>query len=290
MLSDTNSKKEEKIAELEAFVARFSANASKSKQATSRKKMLEKITLDDIKPTSRKYPFIMLEPGRDIGKDVVKVENVSKTIDGVEVLKDISFNITGGDKVVFLSKDETAITTMLQILADEVTPDNGEVNFGITVEKDYLPKDNANYFEDGDVNLVDWLRQYTGDEQAENYVRSFLGKMLFSGQEPLKKVKVLSGGEKVRMMFSKLMLSKANVLVLDQPTNHLDLESIQSVNESLEKYSGSLFFSSHDYSFIESIANKVINLTPQGAFVYEGTFDEYMEDENIKQRVEAMYE
>jgi len=290
MLSDTNTKKEEKIAELEAFVARFSANASKSKQATSRKKMLEKITLDDIKPTSRKYPFIMLEPGRDIGKDVVKVENVSKTIDGVEVLKDISFNITGGDKVVFLSKDETAITTMLQILADEVTPDNGEVNFGITVEKDYLPKDNANYFEDGDVNLVDWLRQYTGDEQAENYVRSFLGKMLFSGQEPLKKVKVLSGGEKVRMMFSKLMLSKANVLVLDQPTNHLDLESIQSVNESLEKYSGSLFFSSHDYSFIESIANKVINLTPQGAFVYEGTFDEYMEDENIKQRVEAMYE
>ena len=289
LLSNTNAKKEEKIAELEAFVARFSANASKSKQASSRKKALEKITLDDIKPTSRKYPYIAIEPARPIGKDVVKVENISKTVDGELVLNDISFQISGEDKVVFLSKNETAITTMLEILAEEVQPDSGEINYGITVEKDYLPKDNASYFTDESLNLVDWLRQYTGEEQAENYVRSFLGKMLFSGQEPLKKVKVLSGGEKVRMMFSKLMLSQANVLILDQPTNHLDLESIQSVNESLESYTGSLFFSSHDYSFIETIANKVINLTPKGAFVYDGTFEEYMEDENIKQRVEEMY-
>ncbi|MGL5020848.1 MAG: ATP-binding cassette domain-containing protein, partial [Mycoplasmatales bacterium] len=210
-------------------------------------------------------------------------------VDGELVLNDISFQISGEDKVVFLSKNETAITTMLEILAEEVQPDGGQMTYGITVEKDYLPKDNASYFVDESLNLVDWLRQYTGEEQAENYVRSFLGKMLFSGQEPLKKVKVLSGGEKVRMMFSKLMLSQANVLILDQPTNHLDLESIQSVNESLESYTGSLFFSSHDYSFIETIANKVINLTPKGAFVYEGTFEEYMEDENIKQRVEEMY-
>ncbi len=289
MLSDTNSKKEEKIKELESFIARFSANASKSKQATSRKKTLEKITLDDIKPSSRKYPFIHLPVERPIGKEVVNIKNLNKTIDGENILKDISFSISGDEKVVLLSKNEIATSTMLDILAEEVKPDSGEINFGLTVEKDYLPKDNSSYFANDSLNLVDWLRQYTGEEQTENYVRSFLGKMLFSGEEPLKKVKVLSGGEKVRMMFSKLMLSKANVLVLDQPTNHLDLESIQSVNESLEKYEGAIFFSSHDYSFIESIATKVINLTPKGAFVYQGTFEEYLDDPSVKAKIEEMY-
>lgn len=290
LLSNANAKKEEQIKQLEDFVARFSANASKSAQASSRKKALEKITLDDIKPSSRKYPFIQLNVERDLGRDIVFVENISKTIDGEVVLKDISFNVSDQQKVVFLSKNETAISSMLQILAGEMEVDSGEVRFGATVERDYLPNDNSDYFSDESINLVDWLRQYSGEEQAESYIRGFLGKMLFSGEEPLKKVKVLSGGEKVRMMFSKLMLSQANTLILEQPTNHLDLESIQSVNEGLVKYEGALFFSSHDFTFIESIATQVITLTPKGAVVFEGSFDEFMQDKALKEKIDAMYE
>lgn len=290
MLSDSNAKKEEKIKQLEDFVARFSANASKSAQATSRKKMLEKITLDDIKPTSRKYPYIQLEVERDLGRDIVFVEDLVVKTDDETVLNNISFSVSDQQKVVFLSKNEAAITAMLQVLAGEITPTSGEVRFGTTVEKDYLPNDNSEYFSDDKLNLVDWLRQYSGEEQAESYIRGFLGKMLFSGEEPLKKVKVLSGGEKVRMMFSKLMLSKANTLILDQPTNHLDLESIQSVNEALVKYKGAIFFSSHDYSFIETIATQVITLTPKGAVVFDGTFEEFMADKELKKKIDSMYE
>ena len=288
LLTDANTKKEDKIKELEAFVARFSANASKSSQATSRKKQLEKISVDDIKPSTRKYPFIHLPLRREIGKDVVEVENVNKSVDGVELLKNISFSVSGQEKVVFLSKNELAITAMLDLLAGDIKPDSGEVRFGLTVEKDYFPKDYSKYFDDETINLVDWLRQYTGNEQTESYVRGFLGKMLFSGDDPLKRVKILSGGEKMRMMFSKLMLSEANTLILDQPTNHLDLESIQSVNEALTKYEGTLFFSSHDFSFIESIANKIITLTPKGAHVFNGTFEEYLNDDKLKMQIEEM--
>ncbi len=290
MLSDQNKKKEEKIKELEEFVARFSANASKSSQATSRKKQLEKITLDDIKPSSRKYPFIHLELDREVGRDLVEVNNLSASIDGEEILSDISFKVSDAQKVVFLSKNENSITLMLDILADKVKDYTGEVKFGMTISKDYLPKDNDEFFMENDLNLVDWLRQYSGDEQADSYIRGFLGKMLFSGEEPLKKVKVLSGGEKVRMMFSKLMLSKANTLILDQPTNHLDLESIQSVNEALVKYPGALFFSSHDYAFIESMATEIIYLTPKGAITYTGTFEEFLENQELQDKINRMYE
>lgn len=290
LLQNSNTKKEEKIKELEKFIAKFSANASKSKQATSRKKALDKITLDEIKPSSRKYPFINLVPNRDVGKDLIEVTNVSKNIDGNDVLKDISFKLSGNQKVVIISKQEQAVTAMLEILGGEAEPDSGEVNFGQTIHKSYFPKDNGDYFTDENMNLVDWLRQYSGEEQSESYVRGFLGKMLFSGEQPLKKVKILSGGEKMRMMFARLMLDEANTIILDQPTNHLDLESIQSVNEGLSKYEGSLFFASHDYGFIESIATAVINLTPKGAHVYEGSFEEFMKDDRVKAQIEEMYE
>ncbi len=290
MKSDVNAKKEEKIKELEDFIARFSANASKSKQATSRKKALDKITLDDIKPSSRKYPFIHLPIKRDIGREVISVENLNYAVDGETILNDISFAINGEDKVVFLSRNEQAITTLFKILAAELTADSGEFTWGTTVEQAYFPKDNNKYFEDLAENLVDWLRKYSPNEQDESFIRGFLGKMLFSGDDALKKVNVLSGGEKMRMMFAKLMLEEANTIILDQPTNHLDLESIQSVNESLEKFPGSLLFSSHDYSFIDSIATKVIELTPKGAFVFDGTFSEFLADEKVVAKINEMYE
>ncbi len=289
MKSDVNSKKEEKIKELEDFIARFSANASKSKQATSRKKALDKITLDDIKPSSRKYPFIHLPLGRDIGRDVVQVQDLSLTIDEDKLFGNVSFEIEGEDKVVFLSRDEKAITALFKVLNEELTADTGEVKWGTTIENGYFPKDNAEYFE-SELSLVDWLRQYSPDEQDESFIRGFLGKMLFSGEDALKKVNILSGGEKMRMMFSKLMLDKANTIILDQPTNHLDLESIQSVNEALAKFEGSLLFSSHDYSFIDTVANKVIEITPNGAYVFKGTLSEYLDDENTQENIEKMYE
>ncbi len=285
MLSDQNKKKEEKIKELEEFVARFSANASKSSQATSRKKQLEKITLDDIKPSSRKYPFIHLELDREVGRDLVEVTDLSMSVDGEQLLNNVSFKVSDAQKVVFLSKNENSISLMLDILAGKTKGYTGEVKWGMTISQDYLPKDNEEFFSENDLNLVDWLRQYSGEEQADSYIRGFLGKMLFSGEEPLKKVKVLSGGEKVRMMFSKLMLSKANTLILDQPTNHLDLESIQSVNEALVKYPGALFFSSHDYAFIESMATEIIYLTKEGCITFTGTFEEFLENDELQQKI-----
>lgn len=290
MMKDQNKKKEERIKELEDFIARFSANASKSKQATSRKKTLDKIELDHIKPSSRRYPFIHLPIARDIGRDVVSVRNLNVTIEGQKILNNISFDVNGEDKVLFMSNNDIVISTLFRALNKEIECDSGEISFGETAQLDYLPLDNADYFDGKKSNLVDWLREYSGEEQSESYIRSFLGKMLFSGEEPLKNVSKLSGGEKVRMMFSKLMLSKANTLILDQPTNHLDLESIQSVNEALEKFEGSLMFSSHDLSFVESIATKVICLTPVGAVEFLGNFNEFSDNEELRKKIEDMYE
>lgn len=287
--SDVNAKKEEKIKELEDFIARFSANASKSKQATSRKKALDKITLDDIKPSTRKYPYIHLPLNRELGRDVLSAKDLNLSLDGEKILTDISFEVEGKDKVVILSRNEQSITALFQVLNGELTLDSGEFKWGTTVETGYFPKDHNEYFDGNELTLVDWLRQYSPEEQDESFIRGFLGKMLFSGDDAMKKANVLSGGEKMRMMFSKLMLDKANVVMLDQPTNHLDLESIQSVNEALERYEGSLLFSSHDYSFIDSVANKVIELTPKGAFVFKGTLTEYLDDESVVERVNKMY-
>jgi len=289
MATDVNKKKEEKMKELQEFIARFSANASKSKQATSRKKLLDKITLDDIKPSSRRYPFIQLSCERTLGDDVVNVEGLSYIEDGVTLFENVNFNIRGGEKVYFQSRNEALVTDVFKILADELTPNTGSIKWGVTVEKDYFPKDNTKYFSDRNVNLVDWLRQYTGHEQGEAYCRSYLGKMLFSHDEPLKKVSVLSGGEKMRMMFSKLMLSNANTIILDQPTNHLDLESITAVNDGLKAFKGSLLFTSHDMSFIDTLANKIIEITPKGALVYEGTFEEFLANENIQNKINELY-
>lgn len=288
LLQNSNQKKEDQIKQLEDFISRFSANASKSKQATSRKKMLDKITLDDIKPTSRKYPYIDLQIKNQLGKDIVDVVDLCKEIDGKKILNNISFKISGNQKVVFISKNELAISAMLDILSGDLKQDTGDVIYGKTVDKKYMPKDFENYFQNSELNLLEWLSEFSDEEKTETYLRGFLGKMLFSGDQPLKQVKNLSGGEKVRMMFSKLMLDKANTLILDQPTNHLDMESIQSVNESLIKYPGTIFFSSHDYEFIESIATMVITLTPTGAHVYEGSFEDYISNENIKKQLEQM--
>lgn len=290
MLKEQNAKKEDQIKQLEAFVARFSANASKSKQATSRKRQLEKITLDDIKPSNRRYPYLALEINRDLGKDVFSVSNLNHQVEEDCQLVDVNFTINGEDKVVFLANDERMVSSMLEILAGEVTPDSGEVKTGITVESTYFPKDFSPYFKEGNVNLVEWLAQYSADEQGEAFIRGFLGKMLFSGEEPLKKVKNLSGGEKMRMMFSRLMLMEANTLILDQPTNHLDLESIQSVNEALVKFPGSVIFASHDFSFVDSIANKIIVLLPNGCYEYKGNFTEFLNDEKVQQHLSSFYE
>ncbi len=288
LMSKSNQQKEEQIKQLQDFIARFSANASKSKQATSRKKMLEKITLDDISPSSRQYPYIQIDAERELGKDVVDVTNLCANVDDKQLFANVNFVVNGGEKVAFVSRDDKLITELFEILADEKDAAGGEIKWGITVEKDYFPKDYSQYFADEKINLIDWLREYS-KEQADAYIRGFLGKMLFSKQEPLKKVKILSGGEKMRMMFSRLMVRNRNTLILDQPTNHLDLESIQSVNEGLERFKGALFFTSHDLSLIESIANKVIEITPNGAFVYNGTFEEFSEDENAQAKVNELY-
>jgi len=289
LLKDQNKKKEEKVKELQNFIARFSSNASKAKQATARKKLLDKITIDDIQPSSRKYPFVGFIQEREAGKDILRVENLCKTIDGECVLKDISFTVNKGDKIVLLGKSEQAKTLLLKILSGEIEPDSGIVQWGITTSKAYLPKDHNHFFTNSDLNLIDWLRQYS-EEQSEIFIRGFLGKMLFSGEEPLKKVKVLSGGEKVRCMFSKMMLSNANVLMFDEPINHLDLESIQAVNEGLAAFKGTLLFTAHDHTFIETIANRVIEITPNGVYDRVIEFDEFLADENIQKQIEEMYE
>lgn len=276
MSKDQNKKKEEKIKELESFIARFSANASKSKQATSRKKLLEKITLDDIKPSSRRYPFVSFNIDREVGNEILTVENLSKTIDGVKLIDNLSFRVNKGDKIAFIGHNELAITALFKILMGEMEADSGSFKWGVTITKSYFPKDNSEFFEGVDLSLVDWLRQFSKD-QSEIFIRGFLGRMLFSGDEALKEAKVLSGGEKVRCMLSRMMVTEANVLILDQPTNHLDLESITAVNNGLRDYKSNILFASHDHEFINTIANRIIEIKEEGYNDREMTYEEYID-------------
>jgi len=289
MANDANKKKEEKIKELQNFIARFSANASKSKQATSRKKLLDKISLDDIKPSSRKYPYVAFTPEREIGNDLLRVENLSKTIDGVKVLDNINFIMNKDDKIALVGKNELAKTTLFRILMGEIEPDSGSFKWGITTTQSYFPAENSEYFARDEQSLVDWLRQYSPNDQTESFLRGFLGRMLFSGEEVMKKPSVLSGGEKVRCMLSKMMLSGSNVLVMDEPTNHLDLESITALNNGLINFKGSLLFASHDHQFVSTIANRIFEITPSGLVDKQVTYDEYLEDTQLQKQVADMY-
>ena len=268
-------KQQDKAEELKAFIARFSANASKSRQATSRKKQLEKLTIDDIKPSSRKYPFVGFKAEREAGDQLLRVENLSKSINGVKVLDKISFSLKKGDKAIFLGDTELAVTTLFQILMGETNADSGSFHWGVTTSRSYFPKDNSKFFDGKDLSLIDWLRQYSPD-QNENFVRGFLGRMLFSGDEATKKTKVLSGGERVRCMLSRMMLIEANVLILDGPTNHLDLESIQSVNNGLIRFQGTVLFSSHDQQFIQTVANRLIEVGAKGVVDHDKSYEEYI--------------
>ena len=288
LIRNQNKKLEQKRKELQDFIARFSANASKSKQATSRKKQLEKLQFEDMQVSNRKYPYIEFKPEREAGNNMLKVENLSKTIDGEKVLDNISFTVNTGDKVVILSNNDIAKTTLFQILAGEMEPDSGTYEWGMTTSQSYFPKDNSEYFENVDLSLIDWMRQFSTD-QHEEYVRGFLGRMLFSGEEARKMAKVLSGGEKVRCMLSKMMLSGANVLLLDNPTNHLDLESITSLNKSLIRFPGTVLFTTHDHEFIQTVANKIIEITPNGILEKEMEYDDYINDENVQQRLSELY-
>lgn len=289
MAQDQNKKKEEKIKELQNFIARFSANASKSRQATSRKKMLDNISLEDIKPSSRRYPYVAFQPEREIGNDLLRVEGLTKTIDGVKVLDNVSFTLNRDDKVAFVGPNEIAKTTLFEILTGRIEPDAGSYTWGVTTTQSYLPKDNSEFFENSDLTLVEWLRQYSPEDQTETFLRGFLGRMLFSGEEALKQAKVLSGGEKVRCMLSKMMLSNANVLLLDEPTNHLDLESITAVNNGLIKFKGAILFTSHDHQFINSLSNRLIELTPSGLVDKEMSYDEYVTDHKLQKDIAKMY-
>ncbi len=277
LAQEQNKKKEEKVKELQDFIARFSANASKSKQATSRKKTLEKIELDDIKPSSRRYPYVNFKMEREIGNDVVTLKNVSYEADGVQLLKDVNFTMSREDKIVLVG-NPLATTALLDILAEEIEPDAGEMKWGVTTSRSYFPMDNSKYFSGDEATLVEWLRQYSPVDQTETFLRGFLGRMLFSGEEVNKKPSVLSGGEKVRCMLSKMMLKEANVLLLDDPTNHLDLESIQALNEGLTAFKGAMVFTSHDHQFIQTIANRVIEIHEDGTiFDKMMDYEEYVE-------------
>ena len=275
-IKDANKKIEAKMKELQEFVQRFSANASKSKQATSRKKQLENLTLEDIKPSSRKYPFVDFKPDREAGNELLEVKNISKNVNGEKVLENLSFKAVKGDKIAFVGTAGLAKTTLFQILMEELTPDSGAFNWGITTSQAYFPKDNAAYFDNVDLSLVDWLRQFSKD-QTETFLRGWLGRMLFSGEEALKKAEVLSGGERVRCMLARMMLSGANVLLLDEPTNHLDLESITALNDGLVNFKGTLLFTSHDHQFVQTIANRIIEITPEGIIDQRVSYDEYLE-------------
>lgn len=288
MAREQNKKIEEKRKELEEFIRRFSANASKSKQATSRKKLLEKLTLEDIKPSSRKYPYINFKPEREAGKNVLTIENLSKAIDGEPVLQNFNLVVNKGDKIAFVGPNGLAKTTLFKILVGELNPDQGSFEWGKTITHAYFPKDNNEYFEGVDLNLVDWLRQYSKD-QEETFVRGFLGRMLFSGEESLKKASVLSGGERVRCMIARMMLQGANVLILDEPTNHLDLESITSLNNALIETEATVLFVSHDHQFVQTIANRIIEITPKGIIDKMCTYDEYLDNPDIKNLRAALY-
>ena len=286
-----NKKAEEKKAELEEFIRRFSANVAKSKQATSRKKMIEKLNLDEIKPSSRRYPAIIFDVEREAGDQILHVQNLSASVDGEVLFKNVDLNMAKGDKVVVFSKDSRATTAFYEILNGNQTADSGEYSWGITTNQSYLPNDNSQFFTDGSLNLVDWLRQFvkTEEERDEVYVRGFLGKMIFSGEEALKKCTVLSGGEKVRCMLSRMMMIRANVLMLDEPTNHLDLESITAFNNSLKNFKGSVLFTTHDHEFAQTVANRVLEITPNGVIDRYMTFDEYLEDDKIQEMRKKMY-
>ncbi len=288
MAKDANKKKEEKIKELQAFIQRFAANAAKSKQATSRKKMLDKITLDDIKPSSRRYPYIAFTPDREAGDQLLTVDGISKMVDGEQVLKNVSFTLKRGDKVAFVGPNSLGKTMLMKILMGEEEADEGTFKWGVTTTQSYLPSDNSEYFDEIDLNLVDWLRQYSKDPD-ETFVRGFLGRMLFSGEESQKKASVLSGGERVRCMLSRMMLSGANVLLLDEPTNHLDLESITALNNGLIDFKGTMLFVSHDHQFVQTIANRIIDLTPNGVIDRVATYDEFLANETVKAQIAEKY-
>ncbi len=284
---EANKKKEEQIKELQEFIQRFSANASKSKQATSRKRALEKIELDDIRPSSRKYPYIDFRPNREIGNEVLTVEHLSKTIDGVKVLDDISFTLNREDKVAFVGSNEAAKTVLFQILAGEMEADEGEYKWGVTTSQSYFPKDNTKIF-DTDLTIVDWLTQFSEVKDA-TYVRGFLGRMLFAGEDGVKKMRVLSGGEKVRVLLSRMMIEGSNVLILDEPTDHLDMESITALNEGMKKFKGVLLFSSRDHQIVETTANRIIEIMPNGSIIDKiTTYDEYLESDEMA-RKRAVY-
>ena len=284
---EENKKKEDKIKELQSFIERFSSNASKARQATSRKKLVEKLTLDEIPVTSRRFPYVAFKPERECGKMVLTVENLVKTVDGTPVLQDFNLVLNRQDKIAFVGPNNLSKTVLFQIIMDEMKPDSGSFKWGETISTAYFPSENSAYF-DNDLRLIDWLRQYSSDND-ETYVRGFLGRMLFSGDESLKKVSVLSGGERVRCMLSRLMLSGANALVLDEPTNHLDLESITSLNNGLVNYPGVILFTSHDHQFIDSIANRIIEITPSGVIDRTMNFDEYIVSEDVRKLRDELY-
>jgi len=287
--ASANKKAEDKKKELQEFIARFSANASKSKQATSRRKLLEKINLDDIQPSTRKYPAIIFQQKRTAGDQILHVENLTHSLNGTKLFKNLDFFVNKGDKIAFLAKDSITITTLFQLLAGELTPDSGEFKFGQTITPAYLPVNNESYFQSDD-NLIDWLRQFAEEENKDEvYIRGFLGKMLFSGEEVFKKCSVLSGGEKVRCMISRMMLAGANLLILDEPTNHLDLESITAFNNALKDFPGTVLFTSHDHEFTQTVANRIIEITPNGYIDKLMTYDEYIASEPVNAQKEALY-
>ena len=288
MAKDANKKKEEKIKELQTFIQRFAANAAKSRQATSRKKLLERITLDDIKPSTRRYPYIAFTPDREAGDQLLTVEGLSKEIDGRQLFKNISFTLKKGDKVAFVGPNGAAKTMLFKILMGEEEADAGTFKWGVTTTQTYLPSDNSAYFDNVKLNLVDWLRQYSKDPD-ETFVRGFLGRMLFSGEESQKRAEVLSGGERVRCMLSRMMLSGANVLLFDEPTDHLDLESITALNNGLMSFPGTILFASRDHEFTQTIANRIIEITPIGIVDRISTYDEYLSNETVKQQLAEKY-
>ncbi|WP_127533760.1 ABC-F family ATP-binding cassette domain-containing protein [Paenibacillus kobensis] len=285
---DQNKKKEDKIKELQAFIQRFSANKSKSKQATSRKKMLDKISLDDIRPSNRKYPFINFKPEREAGKQLLLVEGLTKTIDGEKIIDNLTFTVNKGDKIALVGPNGLAKTVLYQLIMGELEPDAGTFQWGITTTQAYFPKDNSAYFDGVDLTLVDWLRQYSKD-QDETFIRGFLGRMLFAGDEGMKKASVLSGGEKVRCMLSKMMLSGSNVLIMDEPTNHLDLESITALNNGMIDFDGTMMFTSHDHQFVQTVANRIFEITPNGLIDRMMSYDEYLENAEIQAMRARMY-
>ena len=286
-----NKKAEDKKKELEDFIRRFSANVAKSKQATSRKKMIEKLNVEDIKPSSRRYPAIIFDRDREAGDQILNVDGLSKHFEKEKLFDNVHINLNKGDKIAIISKNSRAISAFYQIITDNEKADGGKFSWGVTTTQSYLPLDNSTFFQDGNLNLVDWLRQYaqTEEEREEVFIRGFLGKMIFSGEEALKKSNVLSGGEKVRCMLSRMMMKRGNVLILDEPTNHLDLESIQSLNNALINFKGTIFLSTHDHEFAQTVANRIIELTPKGAIDRYTTFEDYLSDPKIKELREKMY-